>query len=125
MPRKRWPASPCATRIAFGPENRGVDQANIQDVVVLSMRRAGIPEAWAERRITALSGGERQLVALAALLAQGAPVTLADEPAASLAPIAARRMAELLLAPGCTAMVVEHKPRLGPRPCGSLCRARP
>jgi energy-coupling factor transport system ATP-binding protein len=49
-------------------------------------------------------------VALAALLAQGAPLTLADEPAASLAPIAARRMAELLLAPGCTAMVVEHKP---------------
>jgi len=96
--------------IAFGPENRGVDQANIQDVVVLSMRRAGIPETWADRRITALSGGERQLVALAAQLSQGAPVTLADEPAASLAPMAARRMAELLLAPDCTAMVVEHKP---------------
>jgi len=96
--------------IAFGPENRGVDPANIHDVVATSMRRAGIPEAWGDRRITALSGGERQLVALAALLAQAAPVTLADEPAASLAPTAARRMADLLLAPGCTAMVVEHKP---------------
>ena len=47
---------------------------------------------------------------LAALLAQGAPVTLADEPTASLAPTAARRMADLMLAPGRTTMVVEHKP---------------
>jgi energy-coupling factor transport system ATP-binding protein len=96
--------------IAFGPENSGVAAARIPGIVTEAMARAGIPGAWADRRITTLSGGERQLVALAALLAQGAPITLADEPAASLAPAAARRMAALLLAPGRTAMVVEHRP---------------
>jgi energy-coupling factor transport system ATP-binding protein len=96
--------------IAFGPENCGVAAARIPAIVTDAMARAGIPEAWLDRRITTLSGGERQIVALASLLAQGAPITLADEPAASLAPTAARRMADLLLAPGRTAMVVEHKP---------------
>jgi len=96
--------------IAFGPENRGVAAARIPGLVTEAMRRAGIPPGWAERRISTLSGGERQLVALAALLAQDAPVTLADEPAANLSPEAARRMASLLLAPGRTTLVVEHRP---------------
>jgi energy-coupling factor transport system ATP-binding protein len=96
--------------IAFGPENRGGAPGRIPDLVAGAMDRAGIPQAWAERRITTLSGGERQLVALAALLAQDAPMTLADEPAASLAPTAARRMADLLLAPRRTTLVVEHRP---------------
>ena len=96
--------------IAFGPENRGVAGPEIRGLVDDAMARAGIPLSWAERRITTLSGGERQSVALAALLAQAAPVALADEPAASLAPTAARRMTRLLLAPGRTTLVVEHKP---------------
>ncbi|PWJ19332.1 ABC transporter ATP-binding protein [Jannaschia seohaensis] len=96
--------------IAFGPENAGVAGARLPEIVAEAMARAGIPETWSARRIATLSGGERQCVALAALLAQGAPITLADEPAASLAPVAARRMARLLLAPGRTTLVVEHKP---------------
>jgi energy-coupling factor transport system ATP-binding protein len=96
--------------IAFAPENRGVASGRIPGLVAEATARAGIPKDWLDRRITTLSGGERQIVALAALLAQGAPITLADEPAASLAPTAARRMADLLLAPGRTTMVVEHRP---------------
>ncbi len=96
--------------IAFGPENTGVAAARIPGIVAEAMALAAIPQGWADRRITTLSGGERQCVALAALLAQGPPIMLADEPAASLAPTAARRMARLLLAPGRTTMVVEHKP---------------
>jgi energy-coupling factor transport system ATP-binding protein len=96
--------------IAFGPENQRVTAARIPALVAEAMRCAGIPPNWADRRITTLSGGERQIVALAALLAQGAPITCADEPAASLAPRAARRMTELLLAPGRTTLVVEHRP---------------
>lgn len=95
--------------IAFAPENQGIEAGRLPGLVADSMTRAGIPQGWADRRITTLSGGERQIVALAALLAQGAPVTLADEPAASLAPAAARRMVGLLLAQGRAAMVVEHK----------------
>jgi len=96
--------------VAFAPENQGVAPALIPELVDSAMAGAGIPPAWADRRIATLSGGERQCVAIAALLAQGAPIALADEPMASLAPMAARRMADLLLMPGCTTLVVEHKP---------------
>lgn len=96
--------------IAFGPENLSVAAERIGGIIANAMALVRIPAAWLDRRITTLSGGERQLVALAALLAQGAPITLADEPAASLAPAAAHRMTELLLAPGRTTMVVEHRP---------------
>ncbi len=96
--------------IAFGPENSCVAAARLPDLVAEAMRRVGIPPEWADRRISTLSGGERQSVALAAVLAQGAPITLADEPVANLAPKAARQMADLLLAPGRTTLVVEHRP---------------
>lgn len=95
--------------VAFSPENSGVAASRIPGLVSDAAARVGIPDAWLDRRITTLSGGERQIVALAALLAQGAPITLADEPLASLAPVAARRMADLLLTPGRSTMLVEHR----------------
>lgn len=96
--------------IAFACENQRIPGPRIPDLVSAAMARAGIGETWANRRITTLSGGERQCVALAALLAQNASIILADEPSASLAPRAARRMTDLLLRPGCTTLIVEHKP---------------
>ncbi|MFP4273961.1 MAG: ATP-binding cassette domain-containing protein [Paracoccaceae bacterium] len=98
--------------IAFAAENRQMPRQRLRARVAAAMARVGLPETWRSRHVARLSGGERQLVALAALLAQGARLTIADEPTASLAPQAAQRLATLLLAPGRSALVVDH--RLGP-----------
>jgi len=73
---RRWPA----------PERRRAQAALI---------RVGM--GWAgNRRTDSLSGGERQKVAIARALHQGAPILLADEPTASLDADAADEIVRLL-----------------------------
>ena len=83
--------------LAFALENRALppdrDRARRSP---RSMQQVGLPDGWRNRRSSSLSGGERQLVALAATLAQDAPLFVADEPTAHLAPEAARRLHALL-----------------------------
>lgn len=101
-----------ADEVAFALENRNHPPATLAAAVAEAMAQAGLPESWGTRRIATLSGGQKQLVALAATLAQGGDVIIADEPTASLAPAAARTLAEQILQPGRTALIVDH--RLGP-----------
>jgi iron complex transport system ATP-binding protein len=54
-----------------------------RDAVDRAMARAGV-SAFAERKLTTLSGGELQRVQVAVALAQDAPALLADEPTSSL-----------------------------------------
>lgn len=53
-------------------------------------------ESFARRHVTALSGGELQLVRLARCLVQEAPLVLLDEPTAALDPANALRVADAL-----------------------------
>lgn len=53
--------------------------------IEIAIDRTGV-EAFRDRTVTSLSGGERARVMLARALAAGAPYLLADEPAASLDP---------------------------------------
>ena len=65
-----------------------------------------------ERKLTTLSGGQLQKVALACALASGAPVLLADEPTSNLDPAAiseVRAALKVLKEQGLTIVVVEHR----------------
>ena len=78
--------------IAFALENRALPETEIAGRIDAAMAATGLPHEWCDRRTTALSGGEKQIVALAAALAQQAPIFVADEPTAHLSPEASARL---------------------------------
>jgi phosphonate transport system ATP-binding protein len=63
--------------------------------VMRALTRVGVADHAGQRAGT-LSGGQQQRAAIARALVQGAEVILADEPVASLDPVAARRVMQLL-----------------------------
>jgi iron complex transport system ATP-binding protein len=92
-----WPL-PVSDVVALGRLPRGGGD-NLSDAdreaVVAAMRETGTLE-YADRPVTALSGGERARVAIARVLATQAPIILADEPTASLDPRYQIAVAEML-----------------------------
>jgi energy-coupling factor transport system ATP-binding protein len=97
--------------IAFALENRAMPPAAIESAVAAAMTRVGLPDHWRKRRTSTLSGGERQLAALAAVLVQDASLFVADEPTAHLAPAAASRLHALLMEndPDGSVLIVDHR----------------
>ncbi len=71
--------------IAFGCENLGVSPAEIEERVTWALDAVGLA-AYRERSTLHLSGGEKQRVAIAAMLAMRPQVLVLDEPTASLDP---------------------------------------
>lgn len=74
--------------LAFGPENMGLDKELIRRIVAETASYFGI-EDWFERSVNTLSGGEKQLLNLAAVMTLSPEVLILDEPTAQLDPIAA------------------------------------
>ncbi|HEX8568717.1 MAG TPA: phosphonate ABC transporter ATP-binding protein [Caulobacteraceae bacterium] len=66
-----------------------------QEKAMAALARVGVAD-YAAQRAGTLSGGQQQRGAIARCMVQGAEVVLADEPVASLDPVAARRVMELL-----------------------------
>lgn len=97
--------------IAFALENRALPEAEILHRVEAIMEKVGLPSDWKRRRVSSLSGGEKQLVAIAGVLAQDTPVIVADEPMANLSPLAAERIGRLLFDrnPSRTTIAVDHR----------------
>lgn len=98
-----------ADEIAFALENRATPEAEIKTAIASAMTALGIPDGWLDRRTATLSGGEKQLVAIAAAIAQGAGMLVADEPTANLAPEAADRLRGLVEHFDGSVLLVDHR----------------
>jgi energy-coupling factor transport system ATP-binding protein len=71
--------------VAFGCENLGVPAAEIEERVAWALEAVGLA-AYRDRSPLLLSGGEKQRLAIASLLAMRPGVLVLDEPTASLDP---------------------------------------
>lgn len=99
--------------VAFGCENFGVASDEISRRVSESLRAVGL-NVERDRSTNALSGGEKQRLAIAGLLALRADVLLLDEPTANLDPAGAVAVRDAVIATSRdrTVIVVEHNVQL-------------
>lgn len=97
--------------LAFGPENLGMERSEIRARIGRVSKRAGI-EPLLGRETAALSGGERQLLAMAGILMLEPRLYVVDEPLANLDPATASGLLHVLreLADaGHAVLIVEHR----------------
>ncbi|HEY43263.1 MAG TPA: ABC transporter ATP-binding protein [Anaerolineae bacterium] len=97
--------------VAFGLENAGLSREEILDRAEGSMEHLRISELR-DRETFNLSGGEKQKVALAGVLAMEPSLLLLDEPLASLDPASALEalmMMRELADEGIAVLIVEHR----------------
>ncbi len=98
--------------LAFGLENLGMDSSSIKKTVAETASYFGI-NRWYRNKISELSGGQKQLVNLASVMAMKPHLLILDEPTSQLDPIAAadfisivkKLNAEL----GITVIMAEHQ----------------
>lgn len=74
--------------LAFGLESLGMDQRTIRLRVAEMASYFGI-QNWFHKKVSELSGGQKQLLNLASIMAMQPEVLILDEPASQLDPIAA------------------------------------
>lgn len=98
--------------LAFGLENLGLDNQTIRLRVAEIAAFFGI-EAWFHKDVASLSGGQKQLLNLAAVMTLHPAVLILDEPTAQLDPIAAQdflhTLAKINRELGTTVLLSEHR----------------
>ena len=98
--------------LAFALENMGLPQATIRRRVSEMASYFGISD-WFERDVHSLSGGQKQLLNLAAVMVAQPDVLLLDEPTSQLDPIAAsdflNTVKKLNREMGLTVLLIEHR----------------
>ncbi len=77
--------------VAFGPENFRYAPARIRESVDRALRSVGAGHLI-DRSLSTLSGGEKQKVAIASMLAVGPKILILDEPTSSLDPKSVREV---------------------------------
>jgi energy-coupling factor transporter ATP-binding protein EcfA2 len=110
-PERQILGTKVVNEVAFGLENLGLSRDEILQRVQAALDILEIPHLR-DRETFHLSGGEKQKVALAGVLAMRPSILLLDEPLASLDPASAQdtlRAVRLLANDGMTVLMVEHR----------------
>lgn len=98
--------------LAFGLENLGVDPKTMQLRVAEMASYFGIQE-WFDRDVGTLSGGQKQLLNLASIMAMQPDILILDEPTSQLDPIAAsdflNTVRKINIELGTTILITEHR----------------
>jgi phosphonate transport system ATP-binding protein len=107
-------------RIPFWRGFLGLWPKETKEAAMAALTRVGVVD-YAGQRANTLSGGQQQRAAIARALVQKAKIILADEPVASLDPVSARRVMEILTelnaADGLTVIVTLHQVDYAMRYC--------
>ena len=98
--------------LAFGLESLGCDQKTMRSRVAEMACYFGIQD-WFHRDVVNLSGGQKQLLNLASIMAMQPEVLILDEPTSQLDPIAAsdflNTVRKINLELGTTILITEHR----------------
>ncbi len=98
--------------LAFGLESLGEDQKTIRLRVAEMASYFGI-QGWFHKNVAELSGGQKQLLNLASIMAMQPTVLILDEPTSQLDPIAAadflNTVRKINLELGTTVIITEHR----------------
>ena len=98
--------------LAFGLESLGTDNHTIRLRVAEMASYFGI-QTWFMKNVTELSGGQKQLLNLASIMAMQPSVLLLDEPTSQLDPIAAAdflaTIRKINREVGTTVIIIEHR----------------
>ncbi len=98
--------------VSFGPRNLGLSEEEINQRTNWALKATGL-EALREDKPSELSGGQKQCVAIASILAMRPRVLILDEPTASLDVPSTRRVLKILKTLrddyGVTIVIIEHR----------------
>jgi cobalt/nickel transport system ATP-binding protein len=108
-----------AEDVGFGPQQQGITGEALRSIIAESLGKVGLT-GYEQRSPHHLSGGEKQRVCLAGLLACSSRILVLDEPTANLDPRGKRELKSLLGSLPITKVIATHDLELVVELCGRV-----